>query len=481
VHALLLAVCLAAAPRGPLAPRQASAVVFIRSPGQALADVRAFLTRAGALAPVLAPEELGRSLGFALGADLLDPVSLGEAGVDLSAPLTVSDGPDGRVVCLTGGKATVARLDQRLAKVGALSTRGFGGARLVGAQVGERWRSGYAAKGSHVCFASGADPLAALRSAVDAMNGAGLAGTKGWALASQGVDGPVVVLVRGGELSAALALRPSASGLAVSGRWLGPAMLARPRGSHELAALSVDAPLVTTANLAPAAFADPPRGPVASMLLALARGACPRCDALIARSLWDGLKTRLAGPVGLVVAGVDPSAAREPMGDYFLAKHVYLAELKDESGAAAALKAAVERLREAGVAVREEERPGAGLGEGCHFAVPVKARSILLGVSAGVLYVANEAGVRDLVLAALEKGPARPMAHAAQLALDGPRAVAALRSISLLDVGRSPELGLLFAASIEAGALLKAAGAIPGHADPDPAGGLFEIELNLRP
>ncbi len=474
---LLLALCLAAAPRGPLAPRQASAVVFVRSPGQALAEVRSFLARVGSLAPGLSPEELGRSLGSTLGADLLDPSSLGEAGVDLSSPLTVSDGVDGGVVCLAGGKATVARLEQGLAKVGTLSTRAHGGARLVGAQVGERWRSGYAVKGSQICFASGSDVLAALRSAADAMNGAGLAGTKSWSLASRGIDGPVLVLVRSGDLSAAFAARPRASGLAMSGRWMGPALLAAPQGNHGLAGVSVDAPFVTTANLAPLAFADPPRGPLARMFFLLAEGACPRCDGGSARGLWDALKARLAGPVSLVVVGVDPSAATVPMSDYFLARNALLVELKDEAGAVAALKAAVAQWREAGVAVREVEGPGAGY----DCAVPVKARTILLGVRAGVLYVANHVGTRDLVLAALEKGTARPMAHAAQFVLDGPRVVAALRSISLLDVGRSPELGLLFAASIEAAALLKAAGAIPGHADPDPLGGRFEIELNLRP
>jgi hypothetical protein len=477
VISIFLALSLAAAPRGPLAGRGADFAVLIRSPKDALPPLRAFLERASAFAPALSPKALGSALGEPLGVDLLDAPALASFGVDVAAPITLSVEKGSTVVCLAGRKPLADGLRREASRAGPVEARFYGGARLEGSAAGgSAWRAGFASKGTQHCFASGAGALAALKSAVDAMGGAGLAESRAWASAARELDGPVLAFLGGGVVDAAAALRPGPLRLAVRGRWSGAVVLSKPGEGEPLLGWSAPAPFVASAKLAPAGWSDPPQGLVARALIELGAAACPRKDPEAARALWGALKGRQAGPLGLIVAGIDPSAAGEPHGRLFLFRQAWAAPLKNGAQAAAALRAALERLRAAGARVEPEPRAGQ---EGL-YRVAVGARSLFVGARGGALVLANDPGARDLAFSALG-GEARGAAHAAQLSLDGPRAAAALSQVSLLDAARSPEMGALFAASIEAGALLKAARTVALWAEPDAAGGAFEAELSLPP
>ncbi len=472
---MIVALSLAAAPRGPVAGRGADVAVFIRSPKDALPPLCDFLDAASAYAPMLSPHALGADLGRPLGADLLDASSLAAAGVDVAAPMTVSQEKGATVVCLSGRKPAAEALQARFAAAGPLEARAHRGARLEGVAVGGEWRAGVASKGVQLCFASGAGSLAALKSAADAMGGAGLAETRAWAIAARELEGPVVAFAGGRGAHFAVALRSQARRLAARGRWSGTTPLAAPRDGEPLLGWSAAAPLVASAKLAPAAWAEPSGGPFASALEELAAAALPRKDATAARALWEALKGRCAGPLALIVAGIEPAAAGQPAGGAFLYRQAWAAALKDEAQGAAAIRAALAKLSAAGARVEPEPREG----EAGPFRLAVGERSIFVGVRAGAAVVANDAGARDLAFAALEGKPRAGAARAGQLTLDGPKAAAALSRISLLDAARSSELGALFAASIEAGALLRAAGTFAARADPEPEGGRFEAELSL--
>jgi hypothetical protein len=478
VISVFLAFTLAAAPRGPLAGRGADFAVLIRSPKDALPPLRAFLERASAFAPALSPNALGSALGQPLGVDLLDAPALASAGVDVAAPITLSEEKGATVVCLAGRKPLADGLRREAARAGPVEARFYGGARLEGtASGGSAWRAGFASKGTQHCFAWGAGALAALKSAVDAMGGAGLAESRSWASAARELDGPVLAFLGASGLAdAAAALRPGPLRLAARGRWSGAVALSKPREGEPLLGWSAAAPFVASAKLAPAGWSDPPKGVVARALVELGAAACPRKDPEAARALWEALKGRQAGPLGLIVAGIDPSAAGEPHGKLFLFRQAWAAPLKDGAQAVAALRAALEKLRAAGARVEPEP----GTGEEGPYRIAVGARSLFVGARGGALVLANDPGARDLAFSALGV-EARGAAHAAQLSLDGPRAAAALSRVSLLDAARSPEMGALFAASIEAGALLKAAGTVALWAEPDAAGGTFEAELSLPP
>lgn len=474
---IFLALTLVAAPRGPLAGRGADFAVFIRSPKDALPPLRAFLERASAFAPALSPKALGSALGQPLGVDLLDAPALASSGVDLAAPITLSEEKGATVVCLAGRKPLADGLRREAARAGPVESRLYGGARLEGSAAGgSSWRAGFASKGTQHCFASGAGAFAALKSAVDAMGGAGLAESRAWVSAARELDGPVLAFLGGGVVDAVVALRPGPLRLAARGRWSGAVALSKPGKGEPLLGWSAPAPFVASAKLAPAGWSDPPRGLVARALVELGAAACPRKDPEAARALWEALEGRQAGPLGLIVAGIDPSAAGEPHGRLFLFRQAWAAPLENGAQAAAALRAALEKLRAAGARVEPEPRAG----EEGPYRVAVGARSLFVGARGGALVLANDPGARDLAFSALGV-EARGATHSAQLSLDGPRAAAALSRVSLLDAARSPEMGALFAASIEAGALLKAAGTVALRAEPDAAGGAFEAELSLPP
>ncbi|MBI5545728.1 MAG: hypothetical protein HY901_17710 [Deltaproteobacteria bacterium] len=479
---VILASLTAAPSRAPVAPKEASFAVQVRSPKAGLLDLRAFLTEAGRYSALLRPVELGRSLGTVLGADLLDPASLAEAGVDANSPMTISFLRDGAtVVCLTaakGGKA-LERARVTFAGAGQAAKLSYKGAQLEGAAVNNLWRAGVATKGTGLCAASGGpDALRALKSAVDAMAGAGLASTAA-SQAATTLDAPVMGYLQGGGASGAVEIRGDKSGLKLVGRVVANrALLDKPRDGDLLASFGPAAgPVSVRAMLSKKALSDP-GGPVVRALEFLGAQACRGCEEP-AKAVLDALRPELTGSVGVVVKGIDvaASAARGPMAPYYLVPHAYLLAVKDQERVRKALEAGLEKLKTQGATIVAVESPE-GISQ---WSVAAGARDVRVGVGRGALFVANEPGARDLAVAALEgAAPSRPE-HAVSFVMDGPLATAALRRISVLDVPKSPEVAALFAFGVEAGSLLKAAGKITGFADPDGNATRFEAGFKLAP
>jgi len=474
---LLLALQLAAAPARPIAPKAATFAIQVAEPQSGLPELRGFLTQAGMYSALLKPADLGRTLGAMLGADLLDPASLAEAGIDVTAPLTVSFLAEATVVCAVpakGGKA-LERARAALTGAGQPAKQAFKGVTLEGASAGPIWKAGFASKPSVLCVASGgSDALAALKGAVDAMAGAGLAaGPAG--KAATGLKAPVLAYFQHQGAGGAAEVRAVNGSLKVAGRLQGPAWLDKPRDADLLATFAPEAPLSARATLTPKALTDP-LGPASQTLSTLLASACKGCDAALARSLLDSLRPQLTGTIGVVVKGLDPTAAIEPMAAFFMVPHAYLLPLKDAELGKKTLEAAIEKLKARGAQVLPVESP-----EGAQWAISLGARDVRIGVARGALFVANDSGARDLALASLAAPQPGKPAHAASFSLDGPLATSALRRISVLDVSKSQELAALFVVGVELGSLLRAAGPITGFVDPEAGGVLFEAGLELKP
>jgi hypothetical protein len=416
-------------------------------------------------------------MGGPLGVDVLDVAALDESGVDVASPISLAVSERGSLLCFTAkGKTAAARLNAALAEAGRTASRAYKGAKLTGSTVQGRWRAGFAAQGSGMCVSSGSsDALAALKAAVDAMNGAGLASTRVYGRATAGLEGGTIAYSRHDDLSIAFQVKASRKGLWFEGRVVaGKPLLQKPTDAHPLAQLQVTPAVLAMGTLSKQALSDSV-GPMAELEF-LAQSACRSCPPAVIRKLLEEVKTKLSGPQALLVTGVDPSAADEPQSRYYLFPHAYLLTLKDAAGSKAALAGALAQLRAIGVQIFEAEARG----EGAHWTMGLGMRQLYLGVAGNTLYVANEKGARDMALAALEQAKPGKSVHAASFTLDGPAVAAALKRISILDVPRSRELAALFGFSIEAGALLNAVGPVSGFADPEPEGARFQVGFELK-
>jgi hypothetical protein len=149
--------------------------------------------------------------------------------------------------------------------------------------------------------------------------------------------------------------------------------------------------------------------------------------------------------------------------------------LTDASAGGKALRSLVGKIKAHGTSVSDARGPG----NGPHFSLKVGQRQVYVGIAGSVLYLSNDLPARDMALAALHDAKPGKRAHALVLDIDGPVAASALRRISILDAPKSPELASLFAFGVEGGSLLKAAGNIPGFAEPAAKGAHFEISLQL--
>lgn len=474
---LFLAVALAASPAAtPLAPKSSDFVLFVKSPESALPDLRGFLTEAGAWAPLLRPTELGRALTPLLGADLFDVSSLADAGLDVTAPMTMSFLREATVLCATSAKGPkpLMRARAQFAGAGQAAKQNVKGVLLEGAAAGSVWRAGVASKGNLVCFASGGtDALAALKGAAEAMSGAGFAATHAFRALS-GPDASVMAYSQTATANAAFEVHAASRTVKLVGRAIPKHedLLGKPRGADLLSAFAPSAPLWVRATLAPKAIADS-NGPVAGAIAFLVGSACRQCGAAVSHDLFETLRTQLAGTVALVAKGLDPAAATGSMGRYFLVPHAYLLPVESPEATRKALESALAAMKSWGAKVTAD-------GD-AQWSISLAAREVRVGVARGALFVANDVGARDLALAALEGAkPERP-AHALSFRIDGPLATSALRRVSVLDIPRSSELAALFAFGVETGALLKAAGPITGFAEPDGAALRFEAGFELQP
>jgi len=446
----------------------------VKNPKTALPPLREFLTEAGGWAPLLRPLQLGRLLAPLLGVDFFDVAALEQAGLSIEAPMTLSFQEEATVLCASGTKAAqaVERARKQFSGAGQAAKEKHLGALLEGSAAGRIWREGIATKGAQVCFASGgSDALAALRSAAQAMGGAGLGATAA-VKAAAGLDAPVMGYFQSHEASGAFEVHATRTALKVVGRMLPRQVeIERPRTSDALGSFEPEALAVVRAVLTPKAMSDPD-GPLERGVGFLVSQACRGFDAVTANRLLAGLRPQLTGSVGLVVKGLDSTAAGERGGQYFLVSHAYVLPVKDADAARAALESGLNAIKAKGVQVVAGS-------EGAQWSVPVGRHALHVGIASGALVVANDAGARDVALAALRGSKPGKLPHALAFKVDGPLATAALRRISLLDVPKSPELAGLFGFGVEAGSLLKACGPIAGFADPDGGGLRFEAGLAL--
>ncbi|HEY3451660.1 MAG TPA: hypothetical protein VGK67_35205 [Myxococcales bacterium] len=484
VPSLAVALALAAAAptpapvRPPVAPKSSPATVLVRSPKAGLPDLRAFLAEAGQWAPMLRPVEFGKALGAVLGTDLLDPAALQAAGADGEAPMSVSFLREATVVCLStvkGGKA-LERARATLAGSGQPAKQAYKGAQLEGAVAAKVWRAGVATKGSAMCLASGGtDALAALKEAVDALGGQGLATSKA-VRAAAGLDAPVMGYFQVPGGGGAFEIRAAKSSLELVGR---AALEGQPLGKAKdgdvLVGLSAEAPMVLRAQLTPKAMADP-GGAGASVLQFLASNACKGCDPVTSQAILAALKPELVGTVAALVEGIDPAGALQRPARYYLFPHAYVLPVKDPAKAEKALESSVKKLEGKGAKLTKLETA-----EGSAWSVALGDREVRVGVEKGVLFIGNHAGAVARMLGALGAAKPAKAEHAMSFTIDGPRATAALRRISIMDVPKSPELAGLFAVGVEIGSLLKAAKPITGWADPDGAALKFQAKLELNP
>jgi hypothetical protein len=475
---LLAALAVTAAAPKPIAPAQSDLVLFVRSPRAGLPGLRAFLDEAGAYAPSLRPHALGTSLGSLLGADMLDVAALEQAGANVDSPLTLSFSKHGSLLCFeTKGDAAQKRMEATLAGAGAREARKHLGATLVGSAAGKVWRAGYVSKGTRTCVSSGAaDARPALEAAAAAMGKAPNATVRAFRAATAKLSGPVVGFFNLGGATGGFELEAAKTQLGLRGLALfEKPLLAKPRKSDPLAGLQAPAAVTVFASLSKQALSDK-SGPAAQALRFLVGNACERCDARASTELLDALRPHLFGSIALVAPRIDPSSIGGRLSQYFLFPHAYLLSLEKPEAAGHALAAFAKTLESSGVQVSAEKN----LGEGPHFAVKLGDRQVFTGIAGSVLYLSNERATRDLSLAALKEAEPGLASHALALRLDGPLASSALRRISILDAPKSRELAALFALGVEAGALLRAAGVINGHAQPEGKGARFEIGFEIK-
>ncbi len=435
----------------PVAPPTADVVLVLKSPRADLPALRELLTEASASAPMLNPARLGTSLSGPLQADLLDAGSLEAAGISLDAPMALFFDAQGSAVCLTAkGKNALERLDATLGATAPAARLAHAGAKLSGTAVGKTWRAGYASKGETLCIASDQpDALPSLKSAAEAMAGKGIDSSKAWKSATAGLTGSTLLYVRSPDASAALELKPSKAGLLARGRAVSAKpVLDKARDADPLGALSVSAPVAARAVLSAKLLADP-AGPIASALSFMTSMACPSCDAGITKALHSALAPRLFGSLALLVFGVDATAAGLPRESYFLAPHAYLLGLKDADGARQALSAAIAKLQAGGARLAADDAEGAS-----GWAIEVGPRHLYAGISGSVLYLANDPVARTQALTAAKVEAARPT-QAGSAILRGDLTSAALRRISVLDVGKSNLLAGLYAVALQTGPLLR--------------------------
>ena len=475
---LLAALAVTAAAPKPVAPAQSDFVLFVRSPRTGLPGLCAFLEEAGAYAPSLRPHALGTSLGSLLGADMLDTEALEQAGADVDSPVTLSFSRNGSLLCFeTKGDTAQKRMEATLAGAGKREVRKHLGAKLVGSAPGRVWRAGYASKGTRTCVSSGAtDARPALEAAAAGMGKTSIATLKAFRAATASLSGPVVGFFSFGGVTGGFELEAAQSQLGLRGLALfDRPLLDKPREADPLAGLHAPAAVTLFASLSKQALSDK-SGTAAKAMGFLVANACARCEARTSTELLDALRPHLFGSVALVAPRVDPSSIGSALSQYFLFPHTYLLSLEKAEAAGAALTAFAKKLEAAGVEVSTEKN----LGEGPHLAVKLGDRQVFTGIAGSVLYLSNERATRDLSLAALKAAAPSLAPHALSLRLDGPLASSALRRVSILDAPKSRELAALFALGVEAGALLRAAGIVTGHAQPEGKGARFEIGFELK-
>jgi len=429
----------------------------------ALSNLRTFLTRASAFAPVLSPGPLGRALGAPLAVDALDVGGWPEAGLDPKGPVLAGEWDSGfaLVLPLRDASKALARARASLPSSGAVTEAKSGDSTLLVARrpgsgpnaVGELAAAVAISRKRAAIWLGGGDPEF-LRAALTAR----LPGLE----RARGLSGDwVATAVQRRGVGAAVGLAPAADALAVDARVYARGPIAVANRADPFAGFAPAGMLYANVSLAPQALPN-----ARAQLLALLRALLTQTRKPVPRAELGALLDGLAGPVALVATGLN--TARGPGSTfadrYFLVSHAYAAQVRDPAKATAALDALVNAMHAAQMPLTDAPE---GAAKGSHQVQLGPNRALFFGLEGSVLYLANDAEARTALLSALPKAPA-PSAHAGSLTVDGPRAGSQLAHLSILDAARSSDLAALFGLAVEAGPLLKALGTTTFSAEPEP-------------
>ncbi len=458
MHALLLAVCLTAAPAPALA--DAEPVLHVPKLDRA-APLFAWLQRAGARAPLLRPASWRTELSPLLSLDMSDLAQLRAAGIDTGAAATFSFRGEERLSCFTVKDlpAFEARAKQRLQGMGDPWNAKEKGALLVGASVGSRVVGGYVVRGREACTAAAPREVGPLLRQAAATLAKPPPASKGWTRLLRLPGMAYVQSARGafgvraeGEKAIAEGVSRSLPGLTLAAPGPTPYALPAPglfSARLKLGGLADSADAYSKRNLRACRFCD---GATNDALAPLAAAVASRATGNAALRVD---RFQLKGSLGSEAA------------QYFALRNVALFELSD----AADVKAALEGLE--GFARARKTADGVAL------ALP--QGELRLGLSGRHFYAANDEAVATAALEALSKGPALPAPRAAEWTVDPARVTQAFSQISLLDVMGSRELAGLFAVGTELSGLLGASALLSGSADVDADGYRWTATWALKP
>ncbi|MBF5045114.1 hypothetical protein FGE12_22115 [Aggregicoccus sp. 17bor-14] len=445
----LLALLAAAPSPAPAAPTPtpraaAGAQTVVHAPRlDRLGGVAAFLTRAGALAPLLRPEAWTGDFHPFLPVDPFQPESLRASGIDPAGAATTSLRAEGRITCTRLSDAALFRRAAEAALHAPLTLRRTGALSTLTLET-TGLQAGYALQGAEACAFAGPTPEGTKRLLAEAKRLVRASPRPDARLAK--LPGALFVL-RTGEQEGAVGLEGDAQSLQLQGQ------------SRAL-------PLPPFASAGASPYPAPAAGPqllqarahvlkgalpaVVTALRLQVQEACPECPRAALTSVADAVAARLTGQVLVQVAEVRTRGAlRSPAARLFAPRQALAAEITD----AAAVRAALAPLA---------KLPGASaLPDGWAVALPAGTLQLRVVEGAGGrhLVVGTDAAVSEALVRQLSAAPAgaapAAAAHGVELALD-PRLVArALAQVSLMDVVGSRELAALFAAGAELGPLLR--------------------------
>jgi len=430
----------------------------------ALSGLGEFSRVAGRSSPLLRSAVFSEELLPLLQVDVTDAKALAAAGLDAAAPFTASLLPAGRVACfgLSDPAAFRARGDTALRQEGPAWPGNIPGVTSAAALRGTEPGLGYVVKGKLACITSAprAGGAALLKSAAKLLGPP--APPAGWK-EGKGLPGDFFIGTKDG---AVMGVRASAAGLSVEGRAPGlPFGLPGPlgAGTSPYAGVTRTGPGLLRARLDAART-----GAHARALASTLARACRECDGRAVDRAAEQLAQQLTGHVLLHVEGFRlKPPPRTHLARYFALRHAWAAEVKDAGATARALESLG--------AARGMRRAGGGT------VMATPDGEVQLGLSGNHLYVANDAGARQSVLAALPGATPGQLAHGLEAELEAAALGKALGGVSVLDAVGNAEAAGFFALALEAGPLLRASGLLSGHADRSGTGQRFHLEWPLVP
>jgi hypothetical protein len=438
MHVLLVAVALAAAPKGL---PDAELITWAPKASE-VSTLLPFFTRAGQGSVMVAPSSWRESAHPLLAFDVTRPDSITAAGVAVNEGLALSVRGPISVGChgVSDVAAFEAACKARLARFGTFFRQEAGGVVTLGARDGlNRVQAAALIKGRESCSISGSGHSIEklLPDVAKALTGKPLAGPHLKAAAD--LPAPQYFF---------LPERPQDPNARLKG-W-GVLALSAKGDTLTVDAKSKGVPMSTLQGAGPSPFAMLSVPGVATVRARLGKADLPALMAQVFSTMPGGrtltpaaqeLAPNLTGNVALVFSRVKvTSGLRSGPARFFAARFVMLAEVADPKAA----QALVEAIDQKALAFREGR--------------------LEAGVAGAVVWLANDAEVKDAALAALPKA-AGTQRHGGELDLDPKALSRALASVPLLEVVQSPELSGVLVAATELGPLLDLTARVRGWVD----------------